>query len=330
MVDIICEIASAHNGDADELRKLLAAADLSGADWVKVQIYRFENLIAGDNATFSDLKKIEIPLFDWTKILDSLTSIKTRVIVEPFDDESFDHIKDHAAVAAFKIPTADLADLSFVESVLSQAKPVFIAVGGAKLEELDSVFEIYQRYKDTEVILLHGFQNFPTRLEDSLLSKIRSYQQRYQCRVGFADHVDAEDEEVARTLPSMAMAAGASVIEKHLTLDRSKKGPDYYSALNPDEFTLFVEHIRTMTAALGESDLAELNDAELEYRNKMKKFAVVNSDFTSGDLLESAAIEYRRTSEPGLTRQQIDELSSRKLVVNLPSGSLILENMFGS
>ena len=260
-LSVICEIASAHGGDAAVLREMLSAAHKADADWVKVQIYHFESLVAGDNEQFSVLKTIELQPSEWTEIVRFSESLQPRLIVEVFDMPSLELIAGESAVQAFKIPTADLGNKEFVDAICQLGKPIFIGVGGATFDEIDAIVEQVSTFPGVRLVLMHGIQSFPTKLEDSLLLKIPLFQQRYGCDIGFADHINAEDKELARVLPAMAISAGATVIEKHLTLDRSEKGFDYYSALNPDEFSDFVVFIRRISDAMGVVGLLELTDA---------------------------------------------------------------------
>lgn len=327
-IEIICEIASAHEGNIDKLLELLRHADKTGSDWVKLQIFQFDELVASDNENFADLKIIELSPLDWVNVLDFAEKLQIKLIIEPFDYNSFLLVRDHPAIEGFKIPTSDLLDARFVSDVLAEGKTVFIAVGGTELKELDAVMYSAKDYKGTEIVLLHGFQNFPTKLEDSLLKKIPSFIGRYNCRVGFADHIDASDQELSRTLPAMAIAAGASVIEKHLTLDRDKKSYDYYSALNPGEFDRFVQYINSLSHALGHADLSTLSEAELSYRNNMKKFAVVSEDISAGSLLDFSKISYKRTAEPGLTHSDIGDFLDKKFRHSMQKNRIILSNDF--
>ena len=326
-ISIICEIASAHGGNVNILKKLLVVADEANSDWVKVQIFQFDSLIAGENNQFSELKQIELSSNEWMDVMHFSRGIKPRLIAEVFDFPSLQLVKDEPIVKAFKIPTADLSDRDFVDAVCRIGKPIFIGVGGATIKEIDDIFEQASAYNVT-VTLLHGIQNFPTLLEDSLLEKIQLLSQRYKCDVGFADHIDAEDAEMVRTLPAMAVAAGASIIEKHITLDRSKKGFDYYSSLNPDEFKEFVRHMRHISTAIGAINLDILTKAEKKYRDKMKKFAVLVNDVAKGATVKGVAVQYRRTSSPGITRQELGEFNNKVFGSNLAKGTIVNEQHF--
>ena len=328
MIEVICEIASAHGGDVEKLLQLLDAADDADTDWVKIQVFDFESLVAGENSSFADLKTIELSPAEWKQVFAHGAKLAPRLIAEVYDMPSLKLARVEEGIDAYKIPTADLGDRAFVDAVCREGKPVFIGVGGATTEEIDAIVEQVRGYPVVELVLLHGFQNFPTRLDDSLLARIRWLQERYGCRVGFADHVDAGDAEISRTLPAMAMSAGTTVIEKHLTLDRAAQGFDYYSALNPDEFVSFVSHMRRMYAAVGLANDGRLTDAEIVYREKMKKFAVSAEPISCGTPVGESALEYRRTSKPGLSRKDVVRVRDARFCMDVPAGTIIEETHF--
>ncbi len=326
-ISIICELASAHGGDPVVLKKMMVSADKAGSDWIKVQIYKFDQLVSEESGKFSDLKTIEIAGSSWLDIVDFTASLKSKLIVEVFDLESLNLVANNKNVHAFKIPTADLSDKEFVSAVCEIGKPMFIGVGGASIEEIDSIVSQVNTYQ-LPIVLMHGFQNFPTKLEDSLLNKRPLLRERYNCPVGFAAHIDAEEGEMARVLPSMAVAAGATIIEKHMTLNRSKKGFDYYSSLNPDEFSIFTQHIRIISRAVSGDDLSILNPAETAYRNNMKKFATLDQDVKKGEVVNDINIIYRRTAIPGLTRKQMELFRGKQFSLNYSKGVVVNEQCF--
>ena len=171
-VSIICEIASAHSGNLDTLKKLLSAANDANSDWVKIQVFQFDSLVAGENSKFGELKQIELTPLEWIEAINFSKNFKPKLIAEVFDFPSFQLLKNEPTVKAFKIPTADLGDKAFVDAICQVGKPIFIGVGGASLEEIDAIVDQVSIY-DVDITLLHGIQNFPTRLEDSLLEKIQ-------------------------------------------------------------------------------------------------------------------------------------------------------------
>ena len=307
---------------------MLVVADRSGAEWVKVQIFQFKSLIAVENDKFLEMKEIEINPTEWIEVIRFASELRPKLIVEVFDKPSLELVANEPSVQAYKIPTADLGDKDFVDSICKLEKKIFIGVGGATFNEIDELISQISQYNNMDIVLMHGIQNFPTLLEDSLLNRIQLLKKRYCFEVGFADHIDAEDKEMSRTLPSMAIASGATVIEKHLTLDRSAKGFDYYSALNPNEFKEFVDHMHYVSSAMGALNSTVLTDAEKKYRNKMKKFAVLSASVEKGDKLSTSIVEYRRTSSAGMMRQDIEAHVGKEFTRDINIGNMISEKDF--
>jgi len=299
-IKVISEIASAHEGDTVKLRELIFSAVSSDADFIKLQIFNFNELVASDNKVFSILKKVELGSFEWISVLDYAYSIGAKIIAEVYDDKSFNLVKGHKSIKGYKIPTSDINNFDLISVISNENLPVFIGTGGATQLEIDKAFNIF---KDREPpILIHGIQSFPTKVSDSYLEKISLLRNRYKCEVGYADHVDAEDKYLAFIIPAMAFSRGARYIEKHITLSRENKGLDYYSALNPGEFINFVKIMKQISGSFSDTNSIEfLGKAEIEYREKMKKYAVAKDQIKKGDPLTSECVVFKRTNEPGLS-----------------------------
>ena len=244
MAKIICEIASAHAGDPSKLVRLFDAAINAGSEFVKVQVFDFDHLVGKNNTRFSDLRDIELSRNDWVKFFDYSLGKRIELVGEFFDAISLERFGQHPSIKAIKIPISDLEDPEYRDTAKRLSKPIFLAASGALPSELDLILTEFGQ-AGIEVVLLLGFQSFPTRLEDSYLAKIQALKDRYLLDVGYADHSDANNTSERTIIPLLAMAAGASFIEKHITEDRSLKGFDHYSALNPDEFKDFVQTVKT-------------------------------------------------------------------------------------
>ncbi|MDB4208821.1 N-acetylneuraminate synthase family protein [Amylibacter sp.] len=328
-VKIICEIASAHCGNKDELYSIIDAAIDSGCNYLKFQIFSYKSLVH-NNDVFPELKKIEFSNEEWNQAIE-YSYKKIELIIEPFDQLSLLNFLDDKRIFGIKIPTADLSDTESLLKIIHSGKKVFAGVGGASLEEIDDFMSYFTPLNMP--ILLHGFQSFPTRIEDSCLNKISELKTRYGCNVGYADHIDGASKLLAFSVPSAAILFGAEYIEKHITLKRSEKKYDYYSSLEPAEFIDFVEYIKLMnTTANYKYDLKNLNPAEKEYRNKMKKFAVTKEYYPKGTNLLDINLRYCRTAEPGLTgfdiRKMYDEDITLKVDI-LQNSILKKENFVG-
>lgn len=328
MVQVICEIASAHAGKLETLKVLARSASEAEADWFKVQIFDFESLVSEDNKRFSVLRDIELSESCWNSFLEFSVSLSTPLIAEFFDELSVRRFGANEAVRAVKIPISDLEDPGYISAIVDLKKPVFLSVSGALPSELHFVLSQLKSGGIEQITLMLGFQSFPTRLDESFLSKIAELKRCFGLEVGYADHCDANDIDIAYNLPVMAMGAGASVIEKHITLNRSEKGFDYYSALNPDEFKQFVSHLKTLCPAMGNNNLEVMSLAEQKYRGEMRKFAVANKAMYRGQILSGSDIVYRRIVGEGMTRSDIKELGNTTVTKEISAGDTIKRSLF--
>ena len=330
-VKVIAEIASAHGGDKASLMILLERANQTGADFIKIQVFNFSELVHSIEGEINDLEQIELSIDDWLEILNFAALKDIKLLAEVYDLSSLKILKNNPSIVGFKIPTADINNSELIKEVANEEKPVFIGIGGAKINEIEQSIKELSINGATEIILLHGIQSFPTKLEDSFLSKIPLLKEQFNLEIGYADHIDAEEENLAMLVPSIAVALGAKFIEKHITLDRSKKGFDYYSSLNPDEFTKFVRLIKNTSLAISNVNTLDLGNAEISYRNKMKKFGILGSDAAKGQLISDSDIVFKRLAQTGLTRFDLEQMQNHRFKNNYQKNTPILrEHLFNN
>lgn len=327
-VKIICEIASSHCGSVEKLYNLINKASSTGCDFIKLQIFDYNDLIHHNSKNFSVLKDIEISQDNWKKVFAYCSLKQLAIIAEPFDLKSLELVKNFSNISSIKIPTTDLGDTDYIDLVCSFAKFVIVGVGGATLDEIQNITSSFKQHKNIECVLMHGFQNFPTELQDIQLSKISWIKDNFDLRIGFADHINGDFTELSRTVPCMAMSLGAEYIEKHITLNREDKEFDYYSALNPDEFKSFVAFLKMAFFSLGTSNGGKLSEAELNYRNLMKKFAVLNQNVSKGQILKTSQVDFKRVDKVGLTRNQFENLTLKKINNDYLEGTVLSEKFF--
>jgi len=308
---IIAEIASAHEGKFEKAIEIAHLAAKAGADAVKFQIFNKDKLLTKTNPFFDEFSEIEITYDNWIRVLKETSQNKIDIIVEPYDIDSFLLAEETSYVNRYKIPSANITDLNLLNKIDGVNKKMLFAVGGAKLTEIENIFSIIDK---TKVTLLAGFQSFPTKLKDSGLIQISNLIKMFNCAVGYADHVDAEDLEMSRMVSSLAIARGATVVEKHITIDRSIKGRDYYSSLEYSEFKSFVELIKKIPLIIGSDTDWKLSEAEIKYRNFTKKHAVASKNLQSEKPLSYDDITYKRTNEDGISEAEIDSFIGKKLI----------------
>ena len=310
---IIGEVASAHDGNYKLAKKIANSALKSGADAIKFQIFNCEKLISKKNPLYKKFKKLEISKSEWFKVLKSFRR-NTFLIAEIFDEESLLFAKSLNVFKAFKLPSTCLNDKRMLEILIKLRKPVILAAGGSKIEEIRFAFNKLKK-KLPSLVIMAGFQNFPTKIKDSKLNQIVLIKNFFNTKVGYADHVDAEERLFSFSIPLMAYTLGADVIEKHITLIRAKKGTDYHSSLNPKEFKNFVNFIKSSAKALSKDDWS-LSKAEIKYRGFNKKFAVSNFHLKKGNKIKIRDISFKRTNRIGITMDEFKKYIGKKLKKN--------------
>jgi len=324
---IIAEIASAHEGDPAFARKLFKLAAATGTDAVKFQLFNRNHLLSRFHPKFESFGEIEIAPEEWVEILKECSQFPVDIIVEAFDEASLELAESTGVAAAYKLPTSDISNTPFLQSMAATGKTIFLGVGGAMVGEIAEALQTLKAAQSGPVILMHGFQAYPTHISDTNFARLTALYQKFGLRTGYADHIDADDWEVASLVPSMALSAGATVIEKHFTDDRSRKGRDHYSSLNPGEFKKFVVLIRNAAKAIGVFE-DTLNDAERTYRNQMKRHAVAACDMDAGTPLSVENVTFKRTNQEGLTLASILELSGKSLVLKKQKDQPLLTEDF--
>lgn len=323
---IIAEIASAHEGNLNLLRKLLNAAIKSQADAVKFQVFKTDELIASTNPLYTEFRKIEINSNKWKIIFNELKRKKIDVIYEIFDYESISLIKNFRG--AVKIPSASVADKKFLKKISSLKRRIFLAVGGSDINEISNAIKILKAGKANEIILQCGFQNFPTKISDSNLAQIKYLHKNFALPIAYADHVDAEDYEMRFLIPALAYSMGASFIEKHITIDRAVKGRDYYSALNPKEFREFVIKLKSLSDVFGNPKLIGRSKAEIKYKAFSKKFAVASRDIKSGTKCDLKYFKFLRTGKVGISEDEFKKYENKTITKNLRVNDILKSNNF--
>lgn len=323
---IIAEIANTHQGDVRTLHALIRAAAESGADGIKFQWFKYDHIATPDYQYYKVYEELFIPEHAWTTAIALARELKLEIWIDIFDDWGLDlAYKHNSLINGFKIPPTVIQSEEIIEGVFSLRKPVLLGVGGWYENEIDDFFKRLQGVTLRQLVLMHGFQGYPTKTTDASLVRIIHLQNRYQLPVGFADHEDASSL-LAIDLPVYAIFAGASLIEKHLTLNRSAKGHDYYSALEPHEFSTMVSKLRKAEIALGSIDV---NDRERNYLKDSLR-VIAKNDILQGDVLSLRNIFYKRCSvEEALMPWQYAEqkplLAKENLHKNQPLLTKVLE-----
>jgi len=327
LVLIIAEAGVNHNGSILLAKKLIDAAKSSGADIIKFQSFSAENLVIPgtkkanyqqDKVTLSEdqfemLEKLELN-FDQQKELKNYCDSKNiEFLSSAFDLDSLKLIKN-LNVKRYKIPSGEITNLPYLRFVASQKKPIILSTGMSNIREIGNALDelIVSGVMNEEITILHCTTEYPAPLEDVNLNAMTTIRNKFQIKVGYSDHTLGTEVSLA------AVALGATIIEKHLTLDRNLNGPDHKASLEPDEFFNLVKGIRKISKSLGSFE-KKISNSEKKNISIVRKSIIAKTEIKEGDLFSSNNICAKRPGtgiSPMLWDQVIGKRAKRDFKVN--------------
>ena len=305
---IIAEMAYSHDGSPDLARDIVAKAAAADADAISVHFthmpdYMVRHYGAGPGRVsagkdvkpiYEYLEEISLSFDAWRGVADAIGKTGMDLIVMPNDNASFE-FAETLSPDAYVLSAACFEESDFISRVGASGKPVYLRVGGATLGEIETVIGVLKDAGTENMILLYGHQNYPTGPADTNLSALTRLQQAFGLPVGIAEHVDAEDE-FALIAPLLAIPLGVVAIEKHLTHDRGKRGEDFESALNADEFEAFVKNVRKAESAIGRGEIGSDESSAL-YRKNVRKRLVAATAISAGQTITDDLVAAKRSDE---------------------------------
>lgn len=294
---VIAEIACGHEGDLDKLKQLIDCVVQSEAKIIKFQIFVPQERANKDHPEWEIFSKLALSQQAWREAVAYARKKNLFIFSDIFGKKSFSLAKS-LGVDGFKIHSEDLLNSFFIRKVTEEGKIVMIGVGGAHRIEIYSLLRYLEQSNLLKNILLTtGVQTYPTLLEDHSLNEVSDLIDKYSSygvKVAFSDHLSGELEE-AKIIPLMALAKGASVIEKHVTVDRNNKWEDYQSSLSADDFKFFVNQVKKMAPLL--KKVKEFSPSEIKYRKMYKKTPVAASDLKAGHCIKPQDISFAKHAQ---------------------------------
>jgi N,N'-diacetyllegionaminate synthase len=289
---ILAEIAQGFEGDINLVRRLIKVAKKSGADGIKFQIFKASELCLQDYQYYDLFKSLEIDPTEWTKAIDEAVAMGLDFWSDIYGVETLGWISKTKA-KGFKIHSTDSKNFELLNSLKDKGYNILLSTGGSSFEEVKSAVQALGK---NNITLLSGFQAEPNQYSDVELEKITHLKEQLGLPVGYADHIDANDD-LAVTLPGIAVLKGVSMIEKHLTIDRNNlQLEDYISALNPDEFAAMVAMIRKVEQFNHNKGFV-LSEREETYRKKTKKVVLASRTIAKGEVIQRADVTMLRTGK---------------------------------
>ena len=314
---VIAEGGVNHNGDVGAALCLVDAADEAGADAIKFQTFRTPKLVSRDaakagyqcRATGADesqaamLQRLELTDDEHRQIFAYSQRRGIMFLSTPFDMDSASFLME-LGVEAFKIGSGDLTNLPLLRRAGQFGRPVIVSTGMAHLHEVEQAVATLHDAGCRQLILMQCVSNYPAEPADANLQAMRTMRDAFGVPVGYSDHTLGHDVAVA------AVAMGACVLEKHLTLDRDLPGPDHQCSLTPDQFKAMVEAVRRVESAMGDG-VKQPAHAEHEMRHTVRRSLAAAVDIAEGAVITEAMIAILRPGD-GIEPASIDQIIGRK------------------
>lgn len=322
---IIAEAGANHNRDFEQAKSLIDVAKESGADACKFQTYSSETLYSKNTQDFAGykdinklIKDIELPR-EWQLDLKLYCDkVGIEFMSTPFDEAAVQQLVD-IGVKRIKIAGFESTDLRFVDMVASAGLPMIISLGiGSDFTIIPRILDIANKRGVGDVTLLHANNAYPTPAEDVNLDTIKSLSLDTRYRTGISDHT------MSTLTPALAVAAGATVVEKHFTLSKRLTGPDHPFALEPHQLKEMVDHIRYAELCMGHKD-GKLTQSEKNFQNAMRS-VVAKTPLKSGDILTIDNITTKRPYIDGaIPAINFFDVLGRKIESNVDTDSQLMK-----
>ncbi len=326
-VYIIAEAGVNHNGSFALACKLVDAAKEAGADCIKFQTFKSENLVSrsaqkaeyqkkttGDSSQQDMLKKLELSFDEFFQLKCYCEKVGICFLSTPFDFDSIDFLNS-IDMPFWKIPSGEVTNLPYLLALAKTGKPVVMSTGMCTLQEIRAAIDVLQANGTTEIKLLHCNTEYPTPFEDVNLKAMQTMHDEFQLEVDDSDHTKGIEVPVA------AVALGATIIEKHFTLDRNMEGPDHKASLEPQELAEMVCSIRNIEKALGSGDKTP-SPSEKKNIAVARKSIVAKTKIKAGEILTEDNTTVKRPGT-GISPMKWFEVLGTKAVKDFDEDELI-------
>lgn len=328
---VIAEAGVNHNGRLDLAKQLVASAAAAGADLVKFQTFiagksisrhapkaQYQKDTTGtDESQYEMVEKLELSRADHLALIEECRHHNIGFFSTAFDQDSFDMLLELGCLNLIKIPSGELTNLPLLRYMTGHGKSVLLSTGMAKLGEIEAAIEVIEAAGTSRdlITVLHCTTEYPTPMEDVNLLAMVSMRQALGVKVGYSDHTPGIE------IPIAAVALGATVIEKHFTLDRNLPGPDHKASLEPHELKAMVDGIRNIERALGDG-IKRPSSSELKNIPIARKSIVASREIKVGELFSAENLGTKRPGT-GISPMSWDEVIGRSAQRDFATDELI-------
>ena len=320
-VTIIAEAGINHNGSLETAFKLIDAAVNAGVDYVKFQTFKSENLVSkaakkadyqiqntgnSTDSQYEMLKKLELSHENHELLIDYCNRKNIQFFSTAFDLVSLQYLKE-IGLDIVKIPSGEITNLPYLRKAAQLFKKVILSTGMCTMEDIQAAIDVFlaENILKANITILHCNTEYPTPMKDVNLKAMLSIQQEFGTDVGYSDHT------LGIEVPVAAVALGASVIEKHFTLDKTMEGPDHAASLEPDELKQMVKAIRNIEQVISGDGIKKPSDSEIKNIEIARKSIVASKPISMGEEFTEDNITIKRPGT-GISPMKWDEVLGKK------------------
>ena len=299
-VIVIAEAGVNHNGSFELAKKMVDAAKEAGVDYVKFQTFNPQKLVSkyaekakyqkettgSDETQLQMLQKLTLTEDNFLSLRDYCKEVGIGFISTPFDLDSIAFLETFD-MDFWKVPSGEVTNLPYLEAIARTKRKVVMSTGMCDMNEIQDAMEVLKKNGTTEITLLHCNTQYPTPYEHVNLSAMSTIKDTLHKEVGYSDHTQGIE------VPIAAVAMGATVIEKHFTLDKNMEGPDHKASLDPTELKQMVSAIRNIEKAIG-NGLKEPSSSELTNKAVARKSIVASREIKQGEILSENNLTTKR------------------------------------
>ena len=328
---IIAEAGVNHNGSLQTAKKLIDVAAAAGVDFIKFQTYNTENLLTKSSpkapyqiletgekeSQYEMLKKLELSKEHHYTIKEYCNSKHIQFLSTPFDIESINFLAKLQPIL-WKIPSGEITNVPYLQKIASHKQPIIMSTGMCTMHDIENALHILtsQGISKEFITLLHCTTEYPTPFEEVNLRAMQSIAEKFGVSVGYSDHTRGIEVAIA------AVALGARVIEKHITLDKTMEGPDHAASIEPHELHAMVKAIRNIEIALG-SSLKTVTPSEQRNKDVARKSIVASQFIQKNDIFTEKNITIKRPGT-GISPMKWNEVIGKRASQDFNPDELII------
>lgn len=329
-VIIIAEAGVNHNGKIELAKKMIDVAVDARVDYIKFQTFKTEKVVSiyadkakyqkeatdEEESQFEMIKKLELDLNSHKVLMDYCNSKNIKFISSPFDNDSID-LLFNLGVELFKIGSGEITNYPYLKKIATKCLPVVLSTGMSNLSEVEQALEILldNGLKREQIILLHANTEYPTPFSDVNLKAMLTLKEAFKVNVGYSDHTNGIE------VPIAAVSLGATVIEKHFTLDKTMEGPDHKASLEPHELKAMVKAIRNIEEALGDG-IKQASASEKKNIPIARKSIIATCEIKKGEIFTEDNITAKRPGT-GISPMRWNEVLGRTASRDFTKDNLI-------